>query len=208
MQEDNLLDKLGVKWGTDKSSIRHGYTKIYDRVFAGIRELPLSFLEIGVYRGGSIKMWEEYFPNARICGIDNDEECKQFEGGRIQIFIGDQRDPEFLRQVVEDAGGGLDIVLDDGGHCMDQQIGSFEILWKYMNSGGVYVIEDLHTSYMRHFGGGYRKSGSTVEFLKDLIDDTNMQSPEAQSEVQLPPSPYHDIASLTFYEKVCLIFKK
>jgi hypothetical protein len=64
----------------------------------------------------------------------------------------------------------LDIIIDDGGHTMNQQIVSFEILFEKLKQSGTYLIEDTHTSYWRYFGGGFKKSGTIIEYSKILID--------------------------------------
>ena len=204
----SLLNSIGLKYATDKSTLYHAYTEIYDRIFGNFRLEPVKFLEIGVYRGASIKMWEEYFPNAEIYGIDSDSECKRFANDRTRIFIGDQCDESFLEEVGESVEGGFDVILDDGGHVMNQQITSFKVLWKFLKPGSVYVVEDLQTSYMVGFGGGYRKSGTTIEFLKDLVDDMNLQDQELESLAGSLGISFNGISSLHFYEKLCFIFKK
>ncbi len=91
---------------------------------------------------------------------------------------------------------------------MNQQITSFKVLWKFLAPGGIYVLEDLQTSYMRGFGGGYRKSGTTIEFLKDLVDDMNLQDHELEELAGSLRRSFNGISSLHFYEKLCFIFKK
>lgn len=72
------LDSLGIKYGTDKSSLFHAYTHIYEKYFEQLREKSLKFLEIGFSRGSSAHMWEEYFCNAQLFFIDNDPNISQF----------------------------------------------------------------------------------------------------------------------------------
>lgn len=169
----NLLDEIAARCGTDKSPLGHDYTRHYYRHFAALREKPLKFLEIGIGKGGSLKTWQEFFPRAEIFGIDTNPTCRAFAGGRVKIFIGDQADERFLQSFVETAGGPFDIVIDDGGHFMDQQITSLKTLFPYVKPGGTYVIEDLHTSYWEKYGGGIGRPNTTVEFLKNLLDEVN-----------------------------------
>jgi SAM-dependent methyltransferase len=171
------LDHLAERFGTDKGTIKtgslspKGYTRHYARYFAPLREKPIQLLEIGIASGASLKMWEAYFPRAAIHGIDIDPSCRSIETERVRAFIGDQEDRAFLRTVVSEIGGALDIVIDDGGHRMSQHMTALEELFPALKPGGIYVIEDLHTSYWALYGGGYRKAGSTVEFLKGLVDN-------------------------------------
>jgi hypothetical protein len=120
--------------------------------------------------GGSIATWLDYFPSVQVVGIDNDATCKQFEQNGAKIYIGSQEDSDFLRDV-EKKEGPFDIVIDDGGHTMKQQITSFSTLYPLLKDDGMYVIEDLHTSYWNKFGGGKYFKKTTIKRIKDLIDD-------------------------------------
>lgn len=146
------------------------YFDIYHRHFAPFRNRPVTVVEFGVFQGGSLQMWRDYFGSeARIIGVDIEPRCLEFAEPQIEIHIGDQGDRRFLRQLAQDVGP-IDIVIDDGGHKMRQQIATFEELWPSVVDGGVFLTEDLHTSYWRRYGGGYRRSGSFIEFVKNLID--------------------------------------
>lgn len=146
------------------------YFDIYHRHFERFREQPVTVLEFGVYHGGSLQMWKRYFgPEARIVGVDINPACKELEEDGIEVVIGDQEDRTFLAGLREQVGP-ADIVIDDGGHTMAQQIATFEEMFAAVRSGGVYLVEDLHTSYWQEYGGGYRSPGSFVEYAKDLID--------------------------------------
>lgn len=132
---------------------------------------PLRFLEIGVWKGGSLEIWREYFgPDAVIYGIDIDPECSAFDGECANIRIGSQDDASFLREVVEEMGG-IDIVLDDGSHIARHQRAAFDCLFPKVTDTGIYVVEDLHTSYWLRFGGGLRRRGAFVEVIKNVLDD-------------------------------------
>ncbi len=149
------------------------YFKLYDRHFSEFRGRPITLIEIGVFHGGSLQMWKDYFGSeARIIGVDNDPRCVALADEHVQVIIGDQDDRSFLRTLREEVGT-VDIVIDDGGHRMTQQIGTFEELWPAVAEGGVYLIEDLHTSYWPEYGGGYRDPTTFLEFAKTLIDKMN-----------------------------------
>lgn len=148
------------------------YLDIYDKYFASYRNTPVRMLEIGVFKGGSLDMWREYFgADASIFGIDVDPACAAYATPPNQIRIGSQDDPHFLRSVVNEIGP-LDIVLDDGSHIGRHQRISFDTLFPAVKEGGLYIIEDLHTSYwpVSH-EGGYRRKGTAIELVKTLIDD-------------------------------------
>ena len=90
------LDALGLKHGTDKSSSGHDYLSFFDAFFAPLRDLPVTLLEIGVYKGASLRTWEEYFPRGKIIGVDLMPSCKRFERGRVKIELADQSNLDHL----------------------------------------------------------------------------------------------------------------
>lgn len=147
------------------------YFEVYDRHFSRWRGRPVNVLEFGVSQGGSLEMWRDYFgPQARLFGVDINPECRRFEGEGVRIFIGDQGDRAFLRSLAEELPT-IDILIDDGGHTMTQQIATFEELFGTMAPDGVYLCEDVHTSYWRRWGGGVRRRGSFIEYAKGWVDD-------------------------------------
>lgn len=149
------------------------YFDIYDRHFSRFRDKSPTVLEFGVSHGGSLQMWKQYFgPGAHITGVDIDPRCADFAEDGIDVMIGDQEDRFFLRKVADQVGT-VDVLIEDGGHTMAQQINTFEALWPKIGDGGVFLMEDLHTSYWSNYGGGYRKSGTFIEYAKDLIDQQN-----------------------------------
>ena len=157
--------RLVVKW-------MH-YFEIYDRHFSPYRGAKPTVVEFGVAHGGSLQMWKHYFGDgARICGIDINPKCKVVEEDGIEVFIGDQEDRQFLQELVTSLGS-IDILIDDGGHTMSQQITTFEEMYPSVSTPGVYLVEDLHTSYWKEFGGGLSKRNTFIEYSKRLIDNLN-----------------------------------
>ena len=146
------------------------YFDIYDRHFSRFRGAEVHVVEIGVDQGGSLQMWKDYFgQNAKIYGVDINYTCKELEEENIEIFIGDQENRGFLESLTVKIPR-IDILIDDGGHRMEQQINTFEVLFPYIDKDGIYLCEDLHTSYWKRFGGGYHKEGTFVEYSKEFID--------------------------------------
>jgi len=146
------------------------YFRVYERYFAHLRGKRATFVEIGVSQGGSLDMWKAYFgPRVSIIGVDIDPACRRFEDDQVQIEIGDQGDPKFLAYLAEKVGE-ADAVLDDGGHRMDQQILTFEHLFPKVKEGGVFMCEDVHTSYDPTHGGGLGNSDTFIEYMKRKID--------------------------------------
>ena len=158
----SIGDKALTKWGH--------YFNVYQREFGPFLNRPISFLEIGVFRGGSIPMWRGYFDEgSRVTFIDIDPACKAHEIEGTTVEIGNQADPEFLARVAE-SHGPFDLILDDGSHICEHQIASYQALWPHLSDRGLYVVEDVHTSYWPGYGGGYRDERSFVEFAKGLVD--------------------------------------
>lgn len=183
------------------------YLDAYDHHFARFRNREVHVLEIGVNEGGSLQMWKEYFgPEAHIYGVDVKEKCRQYEEDRIRIWIGDQGDRAFLRELRRSIPR-LDIVVDDGGHTMSQQIATFEELFPHLAPDGVYVCEDTHTSYWQEFGGGYRARGTFMEYAKDLVDRLNAwhsRDPESFRVDELTRTMH----SLHFYPSMVVVEKR
>jgi hypothetical protein len=149
------------------------YFPIYERHFRDFVYKPVTFIEIGCGRGGSLQMWKRYFgPHARIVGIDILSECKQFEEDQVEIRIGAQQDLQFLESIVAEFGAS-DIVLDDGSHVMSHVIASFQFLYPQVAKNGVYMVEDLHTAYWEEYEGGLRKPTTFIELSKNLVDELN-----------------------------------
>jgi hypothetical protein len=146
------------------------YFEIYDRHFSKYRGKEVIFLEIGVFQGGSLEMWQNYFgPKAKIYGVDIDPRCKAFERENIEIFIGSQSDVNFLNELKVKIPK-VDILLDDGGHTMNQMRVSFDNLYDHIKSDGLYMCEDLHACYWLNYGGGYKRSNSFIEYSKNFVD--------------------------------------
>ena len=123
-----------VKW-------RH-YFEIYDRHLAKFVGASPRLLEIGIYAGGSLDMWREYLgPNAELYGVDIDPYCMRFE--EAKVFIGDQADRAFWQRFRAETPL-LDIVIDDGGHTVEQQLVTLEEVLPRLRPGGVYICEDIH----------------------------------------------------------------
>jgi SAM-dependent methyltransferase len=180
------------------------YFPIYERHFKDFVYKPVTFIEIGCGRGGSLQMWKRYFgPHARIVGIDTNPACKTFAEDQIEVHIGPQQDERFLQDVIN-AVGTPDIILDDGSHIMSHILSSFQFLYPRLAKSGVYVVEDLHTAYWDEFEGGLRKPSTFVEVCKNLIDELNAD----HSRGALPPTEFtKSTISLHFYDSV-VVFER
>ena len=122
------------------------YFDVYHRHFQRFRDTEVHILEIGIYSGGSLDMWHNYFGSrCHVYGVDTQQECLRYESDATSVFIGDQADRDFWRRFRTEVPK-LDIVVDDGGHQPHQQATSLEELLPHLQPGGVYVVEDLHSA--------------------------------------------------------------
>lgn len=189
------------------------YLAAYDQEFGPFRlgvlqpdgsRRPVRMLEIGVSNGGSLQLWRSYFgPEASIWGIDIDERCAALEGD-FTIRIGSQADPGFLRSLIEEMGG-VDIVLDDGSHVAQDQEATFRTLFPLLINGGLYVVEDLHTSYWPNYGGGYGRAGTFIETAKALVDDMHASYHDRGDSQGV--SGASTITRITIYDSIIFIAK-
>lgn len=138
------LERLGEEELTDKCRYRHNYLQKYEFFLRAWKEKPLRLLELGVFKGGSERMWKRYFPQAEIFGVDIDEGCRAHEEERIEIRIGDLSQDETLESLKEIRPH---IIVDDASHFWSHQIKALFALFPALPSGGVYILEDLETSF-------------------------------------------------------------
>ncbi len=215
-----MLDKIGLKYQTDKASHWHNYLVKYEKHFEKYKDEPIKLLEIGVSNGNSLKMWKEYFPKAQIYGIDINPICKDFEEDRIKIFIGDQSNQGFLINILQEIGM-FEIIVDDGSHIMKDIIKSFEYLFiNGLKDNGLYVIEDLHTCYLTKYNTDNSKNA--LDFLKERIGDLDFNGKAIDGDFCGDRQRQFDriksnfditnyerfIESLTFYRSMCFIEKR
>jgi 23S rRNA U2552 (ribose-2'-O)-methylase RlmE/FtsJ len=177
------------------------YFEIYERYFQKFVGTSVKVLEIGVEGGGSLQMWKEYFgKQSNIVGIDIDPSFK-YEEEQIFIEIGDQSDHNFLNTVIEKYGN-FDIIIDDGSHHQLHILKSFSCLYPSLNNNGIYLIEDLHTSYWKDYGGGITSPFNFVSISSNFVHDTNVQH------IQEPYTPHiPDLKSISFYDSI-VVFEK
>ena len=163
---------------------------IYDSHLSHLRDEKLKILEIGVYNGGSLYMWKNFFPNSEVVGIDIDPYTKRWEEKdmNVRVHIGDQCDLNFLQKIV-DKEGPFDLIIDDAGHENDQIITSLDFLFNHLNEGGVYVVEDTFAAYWPGYSCKREKGtdgeilnpklkpfcsvNTSMEYLKELTDKLN-----------------------------------
>lgn len=168
--ESDTLDSIGVRYGTDKSSIHHDYLNLYEGFLAPFRYETLSILEIGVWQGASLSMWAEYFSNSRVVGVDIAPAIERHPNPRVILEIADQSSVADLVSLGQSYGP-LDLVIDDGSHLWDHQITTLRYLLPFVKSGGYYILEDIDTSYGAYIEEYRGVSGiSPAAYLQRLCD--------------------------------------
>jgi SAM-dependent methyltransferase len=139
----DVAERHHRRWGPNSDGFIGGKPDAawigYEIHLGPIRKSVKRVLEIGVFEGAGLRTWREYFPNAEILGIDNQEKHKLTEE-RIRTFIGRQGDPAFLSTLP----GEFDVIIDDGSHHEIDIVTSFNSLWPRLNTGGHYIVEDMH----------------------------------------------------------------
>lgn len=197
------LDEIAIKHGTDKATRHptgaHGYAPVYERAFQALSDQPIKLLEIGVGGGESIKTWLDFFPAAKVFGIDTVKNTNVWNSPatspneRYRFVHGDQSDPVMWKCFLADCGGSFDIIIDDGGHKNSEIIISFTSMWPQVKAGGFYCIEDLAVGYGA--GSVFLVPGfpAHMDFIRSLLDNINATS---------------DLESLHFSKELAIIKKK
>lgn len=161
------LNQIAIEQKTDKSSLVHNYCEKYELYFDKIRFENLKILEIGVQNGFSLKMWEKYFQNSLIYGIDI-KDCSCFDTDRIKNFCVSQTDTNQLYEINRQYGP-FDIIIDDGSHVNEHMVQTFDFMFPLLNKNGYYIIEDLHCCYWKIFSD----SRKMIHRIGELINDLN-----------------------------------
>jgi hypothetical protein len=195
--------------GTDKV-VKHNYHLRYPMFFENLRDEPIKLFEMGVAGGKSIRMWEQYFECVEITGLDIKPRYEYVNTDETFIYVGDQRNERLLVEIVKSRGP-FDIIIDDAGHRMLPQQIAFNVLFPTLKPGGWYVIEDLQTSYMRGFKGGYKHPNSTIEKIKTFIDTMHAAYIKGESDVmteEVDKYPENLIDGMFLFEKIIFLRRK
>ncbi|MFI1913933.1 class I SAM-dependent methyltransferase [Nocardia sp. NPDC020380] len=177
------LNDLSVRYGSDKWGMLHWFTPHYEQHLAQLRDEPVRVLEIGIggYKdpadgGASLRMWKAFFPRGIVTGLDIFPK-HGLDETRLRTVQGDQNDPAFLESLAAKYGP-FDVIIDDGSHINEHVITSFQTLFRHVRPGGVYVIEDLFTTYCPGFGGvedPVAPAGTSIGMLKSVLDHLHFQ---------------------------------
>ena len=151
-KSEGRLNYLGYLYGTDKANIlkgtdgsfrfAHDYLRHYESLFRD-KNKTYKICEFGCYKGASLRMWKEFFPNAQIVGVDIDNDAKRIQEDRISILIGDSSQSETAKTILNDFGK-LNLIIDDASHAWGSIRLTFERMWDVLDTEGIYIIEDIN----------------------------------------------------------------
>ena len=212
IENEYTLTEIAKRYPTDKAT-HDKFTEHYQFHFDKFRNQEIKLLEIGVggytnpnEGGGSLKMWKDFFENGEIFSFDIIDKTHLSEP-RITVFQGNQVDNNFLSNLVNQTGP-LDIIVDDGSHLNSHVIRTFNYLFNYLKTGGIYVVEDTQTSYWKSMGGDYQNPSNldtTMNYFKSLADGLNHR--EYIHPGYEPSYLDLNISSIHFYHNLIFIYK-
>ncbi len=197
------------------------YLSIYENIFQNYRQKKISLLEIGIQNGGSLEIYAHYFNNFQsIVGCDIEQKCSLLTyPPNINVIVGDCNNDETVSEI-KSISDSFDIIIDDGSHISKDVIITFLKYFRLLKKGGIYVVEDLHTSYWQQWGGGLFYKNSSVSFFKLLVDVVNHENWGLNKSISefigtefslyqslLSDEIFSHILSVRFFNSVCVIEK-
>ena len=173
------LQELHKKYSANKV---YSYMSRYEELFKDLKDREIRLLELGIWKGGSLRMWRDYFSKGKITGFDRNNKWMITNEPRISTLCIDQKD---IPNIGEETFFDFDIIIDDMSHVGSLTKQSFNYLFhKHLKRGGIYVIEDWQTGYrdkkvingqMFDYEGkvytGENHTAGMVGFIKELIDE-------------------------------------
>jgi len=158
------------------------YFNIYHQYLQKFVGQEVSIVEVGVYSGGSMPMWREYFgDDCQVHGIDIQPDCKVYENDHTTIHIGDQADRQFWRRFRQSVPQ-VDILIDDGGHTPEQQMVTLEEMLPHLRPGGIFICEDIHglgnefTSFVSSLNDSLHAQNRTADKQNVVCNTTAFQA--------------------------------
>ena len=186
--------KYSIKWSN--------YFEIYQNLFKKFLNKKIILVEVGIGNGGSLFMWRNFFgKHAKIIGIELNPEAKKLEKKGFKIFNGDQSNPDFWKNFYKKIGK-IDILIDDGGHTNLQQITTLMESINHIKPGGIIVIEDTHTSFMKNKGFKNPSKYSFINFTSTLIEVIHRRNPNLNKELNFISKK---INSIEYYDSITVI---
>jgi len=172
--------------------------EIYHRLFSRFRGTQVRFLEIGVTSGGAFEIWRKYFgKEAKLYGVDIQDRTIE-EQLNVKFWCGDQSDQKLWDRVLSEVPV-FDIILDDGSHQVKDQRITFKRLFPIIDRFGIYVCEDIATSFAKEYGGGVGHKDSFVEYLKGGWDAIHGFLPDEVLSTVFGISVYNNLAVIEKY---------
>jgi hypothetical protein len=174
----HLLDDIGISTNTNKASLHKcpndngkltqggGLLIKYEHFLSSIRfNSNLKILELGAGEdnnmGASLRCWKRYFnPDAEIHVADAKKSSLSLLKEGFHVHVCDLGNEESLKNL---ASWKWDFVLDDASHIWSHQKKAFKYLFESVNSGGIYIIEDLCTSSTKLFGSEYNPDNERID---------------------------------------------
>ena len=133
-----LFNNKGYEYYPTDKDTDHSYLDVYDKLFKDFKEKTINILEVGIWKGGSIRLWSDYFINAKIFGCDINDISEVFPENAIKII------KNFNNITLSDLNNlSLSIAIDDGSHSLDDQISFIKLFYPNLMSGGMLIIEDI-----------------------------------------------------------------
>ncbi|MGK7861804.1 glycosyltransferase 61 family protein [Falsiroseomonas sp. E2-1-a4] len=203
-----MLDKIGIRHHSDKSSLIHGYLDIYEYFLEDFRKNEVQILEFGVGGGASLRTWLDFFPLAKIIGADPNAACRAFSGPRAIIETGAYDDPAFLSDLAERYDPS--VVIDDGSHFWDHQILCLKHLFPVVRPGGFYIIEDLQTSFGKANFTTYARGAtrSAFDYLHGLVSGLTAGPKLAAETADSFEAYFRSTAEFVLFRKGLIIIRK
>lgn len=208
------LDTLGQLCGTDKSSESHNYLNKYEFFLSKWKNKKFNMLELGVFKGASIKMWGEFLPNATVYAVDVDPETRQYTAGNRKVIIADL---SLYQNVSELTALKPEIIVDDASHMWRHQIMALLVLFDSLPHGGVYIVEDIETSFKGYECSFYNDASITCyDFLSavaevvasgEYLRDTNVSAAVYKFADEINELAIN-IEMISFIKSSCIIIKK
>ena len=184
------LTELMNFYGSDKGgkNNHHNYSEYYSQIFYNKKNKIKNFLEIGLGTNNtelasnmgengkplaSLRAWRDYFPNAQIYGGDIDRDILKDED-KIKTFFVDQTSPLTIASMFDKIGiEKFDVILEDGLHEFNANICFFENAIRFLDSNGVYIIEDVYYKDKNKFID-YFKNSNYIFSVIDIFHEKNI----------------------------------
>ena len=143
------LEEIVDNSRTDKNTV-HSYLPLYQKLLISKKETAKNVLEVGIYMGGSIKLWSDFFTNANVYGLDiiNINNVWKDIKNKENIILYTSTDAynndffitNFLNKNIK-----CDFMLDDGPHTLESMKQFIKLYSQIMMDDGILIIEDVQS---------------------------------------------------------------